>query len=120
MIAGIILDNYCRGRTKHVWVSTSADLHADAMRDLRDLGMQLPVINNCSALDAGNKAGGLSKDCKEGVLFLTYSTLISAGRKGMSRFDQVMQWLGGPAFEGCIIFDECHRCRQASMQTGHR
>lgn len=88
-------DNFCRGRTKHVWVSTSTDLHADAVRDLRDLGMQLPVINNCAALDAATKAGGLSKDFQEGVLFLTYSTLVSAGRGGTTRFEQVLTWLGG-------------------------
>ena len=109
-ISGIVCDNYCRGRTKHVWVSTSTDLHADAVRDLRDLGMQLPVINNCAALDAATKAGGLSKDFQDGVLFLTYSTLVSAGRGGTTRFEQVMKWLGGPEFDGCIIFDECHRC----------
>lgn len=116
-ISGIVCDNYCRGRTKHVWVSTSTDLHADAVRDLRDLGMQLPVINNCAALDAATKAGGLSKDFQEGVLFLTYSTLVSAGRGGTTRFEQVMKWLGGTAFDGCIIFDECHRCAAADLAT---
>lgn len=107
--AGIILDNFCRGRTRHVWLSSSADLHADATRDLRDLGMQIPVINNCSALDAATKVGGLSQDFKEGVLFLTYSTLVSAGRGGRSRFQQVLDWVGGDGFDGCLVFDECHR-----------
>jgi len=31
-IAGIILDNYARGRTKHVWFSMSSDLIVDARR----------------------------------------------------------------------------------------
>jgi len=31
-IAGIILDNYARGRTKHVWFSISSDLIVDAKR----------------------------------------------------------------------------------------
>jgi len=31
-IAGIILDNYARGRTKHVWFSISSDLIVDARR----------------------------------------------------------------------------------------
>eukprot|EP00892_Ulva_mutabilis_P003294 jgi/Ulvmu1/1336/UM011_0064.1 len=110
-IAGIILDNFCRGRTRHVWLSSSTDLHADATRDLRDLGMQIPVINNCSALDAATKVGGLSSDFKEGVLFLTYSTLVSAGRGGGTRFQQVLDWVGGAAFDGCIVFDECHRAK---------
>ena len=37
-IAGIIMDNYARGRRRAVWVSTSSDLHHDAERDLQDLG----------------------------------------------------------------------------------
>ena len=37
-IAGIVMDNYARGRRRAVWVSTSSDLHHDAERDLQDLG----------------------------------------------------------------------------------
>ena len=37
-ISGIILDNYSRGRKRHLWISSSSDLHRDAERDLRDLG----------------------------------------------------------------------------------
>jgi hypothetical protein len=40
-ISGIILDNYARGRRKSVWISTSTDLYADAVRDLRDLGSHI-------------------------------------------------------------------------------
>ena len=41
--SAIILDNYSRGRRKSVWVSTSTDLYADAVRDLRDLGSHIEV-----------------------------------------------------------------------------
>lgn len=37
-IAGIVMDNYARGRRRAIWVSTSSDLHHDAERDLQDLG----------------------------------------------------------------------------------
>lgn len=40
-IAGIIMDNYARGRRRAIWVSTSSDLHHDAERDLQDLGCGL-------------------------------------------------------------------------------
>jgi hypothetical protein len=43
--AGLHAANYARGRTKAVWVSTSADLRMDAERDLRDLGCPIKVIN---------------------------------------------------------------------------
>lgn len=37
-IAGIIFENYLRGRKKALWISVSNDLKYDAERDLRDIG----------------------------------------------------------------------------------
>lgn len=37
-IAGIIYENYLRGRKKSIWISVSNDLKYDAERDLRDIG----------------------------------------------------------------------------------
>ncbi|CAE7769284.1 FGT1, partial [Symbiodinium microadriaticum] len=58
---------------------------------------------------------------KEGVLFVTYSSLV-ASRKGRtlkklskSRLDQVIKWCGGESFDGCIMFDECHRAKNFIM-----
>ena len=69
-IAGIILDNFARGRRQAVWLSTSSDLHHDAERDLKALGLQLQVVNNCQTLDRETRATGLAKDFQEGVLFM--------------------------------------------------
>jgi hypothetical protein len=55
---------------RHLWLSTSTDLHVDAGRDLRDLGAHIPLINGCTGLDKGTRALGLAKDLQEGVLFL--------------------------------------------------
>ncbi|WIA22798.1 hypothetical protein OEZ86_009751 [Tetradesmus obliquus] len=137
-IAGVILDNYIRGRRRHLWLSTSTDLHVDAGRDLRDLGAHIPLINGCAGLDRGTRALGLAKDLQEGVLFLTYSTLISAGKGGRSRMEQVVEWLvggtnsspqpqagsskagdtaaaaaaaGAQAWDGLIVLDECHKAK---------
>ncbi len=77
-IAGIILDNWARGRSQHVWFSISRDLREDAQRDLSDLGLHIKVVDGCQELDAESKALGLSSDFKQGVLFTTYSTLIGA------------------------------------------
>lgn len=38
----------------------------------------------------------------------TYSTLVSNVR-GRSRLQQLVDWLGGPGFDGCLVFDECHK-----------
>lgn len=37
-IAGIILENYLKGRKKALWISVSNDLKYDSERDLRDIG----------------------------------------------------------------------------------
>ena len=37
-LAGIILENWSRGRHRHVWLSASRDLERDARRDLDDIG----------------------------------------------------------------------------------
>lgn len=37
-IAGIIYENYLKGRKKAIWISVSNDLKYDAERDLRDIG----------------------------------------------------------------------------------
>ena len=42
---------------------------------------------------------------KEGVLFLTYSSLIASSEKGRSRLQQLVQWCG-PDFDGLLVFDE--------------
>ncbi|MEW5313763.1 MAG: hypothetical protein WDW38_005303 [Sanguina aurantia] len=109
-VSGIIIDNYARGRRKHVWFSTSSDLHLDAERDLRDLGCHVHVINNCQAIDKETRALGLSKDFQTGVLFMTYATLVG-NSKGRTRMQQVVDWLGGPSFDGCLVFDECHKAK---------
>ena len=53
-----------------IWLSTSSDLHFDALRDLRALGAHITVINNCQTLDKETRVGGLSKSFTEGVLFM--------------------------------------------------
>lgn len=37
-IAGIIFENYMKGRKKALWISVSNDLKYDAERDLSDIG----------------------------------------------------------------------------------
>ena len=37
-LAGIILENWYRGRKRHIWISASSDLQFDARRDLEDIG----------------------------------------------------------------------------------
>jgi hypothetical protein len=106
-ISSIILDSYIRQRVKSVWVSTSTDLYADATRDLRDLGCQIPVHNNLQSLDKAIVTP------QEGVLFCTYSTLTSK-TKDRSRLSQLIDWVGGESFDGVLVFDEAHKAKNFS------
>ena len=40
----------------------------------------------------------------------TYSTLVMKHKQG-SRLQQVIDWLGGPSFDGCIVLDEAHKAK---------
>jgi hypothetical protein len=54
---------------------------------------------------------------KDGVLFLTYSSLIASSEKGRSRLQQLVQWCG-PEFDGLIVFDECHKAKNLVPEGG--
>nr|XP_054771437.1 uncharacterized protein LOC129279369 [Lytechinus pictus] len=114
-ISGIILDNYVRGRRKHIWFSISADLRVDAQRDVSDLGCHIKIIEGCQHLDRETRAFGLSASMKEGIVFSTYATLVSSVQKGVtgrqSRLKQLIDWCGRDQFDGCLIFDECHKAK---------
>ena len=95
-ISGVVLDNFARGRRRHVWISSSRDLKRDAERDLADLGcLGLRVIDGVKELERETRAVGLSKSCAEGVLFVTYSALVSKNAAGKTRLEQVLEWFAG-------------------------
>lgn len=52
-----------------------------------------------------SKLDSKSVGVKEGVVFLTYSSLIASSEKGRSRLQQLVQWCGSE-FDGLVIFDE--------------
>uniref|UniRef100_A0AAQ5XZ16 Protein strawberry notch homolog 2 n=1 Tax=Amphiprion ocellaris TaxID=80972 RepID=A0AAQ5XZ16_AMPOC len=110
-VAGIILENYLKGRKKALWFSISNDLKFDAERDLKDIDApNIPVhaLNKVSA-------GGINVS-SQGVLFATYSALIGesqAGGQHRTRIKQILDWCK-PDFDGVIIFDECHKAKNAT------
>lgn len=119
-IASIIYDNFLQGRKRALWVSFGADLYDAAIEDMKDIGMAY------SEEEKHKKLAGLPKvkhrlineytpdeeiDLEEGVIFTTYSSLISKSSKtGKTRLQQLIDWLG----EDCvIIFDEAHKAKNA-------
>ena len=113
--AGIILDNWLRGRRKAVWISKSDKLIEDAQRDWSALGMERLLVTPLSRF-----AQGKPIMLSEGVLFATYATLRSDDRgEKVSRVRQIVDWLGSD-FDGVIIFDESHAMANAAGGKGER
>ena len=106
-IAGIILENWSQGRQRHLWISVGTDLKFDARRDLDDVGAFHIPLHLLSKIPYG-KIDGKKINIKSGVLFMTYSSLISSSDRGLSRIKQIRQWCGHN-FDGLIIFDESHK-----------
>jgi predicted RNA methylase len=113
--AGIILDNWLRGRRKAVWISKSDKLIEDAQRDWSALGMERLLVTPLSRFPQGAKV-----TLSEGILFTTYATLRSDDRgEKVSRVKQIVEWLGSD-FDGVIIFDESHAMQNAGGGKGDR
>ena len=113
--AGIILDNWLRGRRKAVWISKSDKLIEDAQRDWSALGMERLLVTPLSRFPQGRPI-----TLEEGVLFATYATLRSDDKaEKVSRVRQIVDWLGSD-FDGVIIFDESHAMQNAGGGKGER
>ncbi|RQM23948.1 hypothetical protein B5M09_004271, partial [Aphanomyces astaci] len=62
------------------------------------------------------KAKGFGMSSKTGVLYSTYSTLTSNySHPTKSRLLQIVAWCGGANFDGCILFDECHKAKHGEL-----
>ncbi|XP_031633678.1 protein strawberry notch isoform X2 [Contarinia nasturtii] len=113
-IAGIIFENYLRGRKKAIWISVSNDLKYDAERDLRDIGASNIEVHPLNKFKYAKINSTVNNNVKKGVIFSTYSALISEStgnnNKYKSRLKQLLQWCGSD-FDGCIVFDECHKAK---------
>ena len=144
-ISTTILDAFCRdyGHGRHLWISVSRELVQDARRDLADVGCYVDVHDGAEVLDQMSSSGA-KKGCKglgaggslgKGVLFITYSLLVS-GR----RMEDIIAWLSGSSgnskkssgsssnttntqtelersYTGVIVFDEAHKAKNLESDT---
>ena len=119
-VAGVVLDNWLKGRRKALWISKSDKLCEDAQRDWSALGQEKLQIVPLSRF----KQGAPIK-LSAGILFTTYATLRSDERQGRdgavkaSRLSQIIDWLGAD-FDGVIVFDEAHALANAAGDKGER
>jgi len=114
-VAGILLDNWVKGRRRAVWVSKSDKLIEDAQRDWSALGQERLLITPLARFRQGTPIR-----LDEGVLFTTYATLRSDAREEkVSRVRQIVDWLGSD-FDGVIVFDESHAMQNAAGGKSER
>ncbi|KAF5903061.1 protein strawberry notch 2 isoform X1, partial [Clarias magur] len=109
-IAGIIVENFLKGRKQALWFSVSNDLKYDAERDLKDIHAPNIPVFALNKIKYGNTA------TSEGILFATYSALIGesqAGGQHRTRLKQILDWCK-PGYDGVIVFDECHKAKNAT------
>lgn len=108
----------------------------DAKRDLSDIGCYVSVHDGGEILDqmsGGKKAKGLGAGSSlgKGVLFITYSLLVSG-----KRMEDIIAWLANTStatgkgvdkvqertrleqsYSGCIVFDEAHKAKNLEQDT---
>ncbi len=122
-VAGIVLEQWLRGRRRALWLSQSDKLIEDARRDWRAVGgrdedvVQLTKVRQRDPVPRS-----------QGILFATYATLRSPGRNGgRARLQQIVEWLAGGsgeaarrAFDGVVVFDEAHAMQNAAGGQGRR
>src|SRR3984893_16929081 len=113
--AGILLDNWLKGRRRAVWISKSDKLIEDAQRDGSALGMERLLVTPLARFRQGTPIR-----LEQGILFATYATLRTDAREErVSRVRQIVDWLGSD-FDGVIVFDESHAMANAAGGKGER
>ncbi|WP_446741069.1 strawberry notch-like NTP hydrolase domain-containing protein [Sphingomonas sp. ACRSK] len=112
-IAGIIRDQWARGRKRHIWLSKNEALLEDARRDWSALGGMSLDVQPLSQWKLGTP---ITLD--QGILFVTYPTLRS-GREEVTRLQQILDW-AAEGFEGVVAFDEAHALANAAGGEGSR
>ncbi len=114
-VAGILLDNWLKGRRRAIWISKSDKLIEDAQRDWSALGMERLLVTPLARFRQGTPIR-----LAEGILFTTYATLRTDERgEKLSRVRQIVDWLGAN-FDGVIVFDESHAMQNAVGAKGER
>jgi hypothetical protein len=108
-VAGIILDNFRRGKKKAIWISYNPKLIKDAVRDWAGLGQDPEQVHDIRKFKT-------DKDitAKDGIVFVSYATLKSGAKNNplATRLNQLVKWFGKD-FDGVIIFDESHNMGNA-------
>ena len=124
VIAALVWHLWNSGAKRHVWLSASNDLLADATRDFQDIGADLPLCNlSFHRYGPILRDGGLDAD-GNGIIFASYHLLVSSKTSAdamspeTSRLGQLIDWMrrgkGGAC--GLIALDEAHRTKNVAAK----
>jgi predicted RNA methylase len=106
-IYAFIYNEFEQGRKKHVHISASHQLCADAERDRDAVGLPLAIVHQATFKTNDVIAA------RSGVFFTTYTMLATDFSGDGARFKQLIDWLG-ESFDGVIAFDEAHLMKNAA------
>jgi len=106
-IYAFIYNELEQDRRRHVHISASHQLCADAERDRDAVGLPLAILHQ-----ARFKPNEVIQ-ADSGVFFTTYSMLSTDFSGERPRFKQLTDWLG-ESFDGVIAFDEAHLMKNAA------
>ena len=115
-VAGIILDNWLKGRRRALWISKSDKLIEDAAARLVGARPGALLITPLSRFRQGTPIR-----LDEGILFTTYATLRSqANARTRPRASSRSSTGSARDFDGVIVFDESHAMANAAGGKGER
>jgi hypothetical protein len=106
--AGIIYENFLRGRKKSIWLSVSNQLKYDVIRDLRDIGADEIDFHDLHTIRSSSISRDVFGSIEEGVIFSTFSSLTAFSnfqRKYKPCLEELLYWCG-KEFDGVIILEE--------------
>lgn len=111
-LSSILMDNWLKGRRKHIFLTISPKLLLDIRRDWSDIGGKPEQIKSLGDFKQGEEI-----NLESGIIFCTYATLRQGAKANkISRVDQLVNWFGKD-FDGCLLFDESHALANASPKV---
>ena len=125
-LAGMLMNHllFHPSHRRFVFVTASAQLEADIVRDLGDIGWKSKGPCGIPVLSLQSFPPSHSIPVRRAILFMTYTLLRQPGTakskgKGAakkSRLDQVLQWLDR-GDGGMLVFDEIHAAKDIKTST---
>ena len=110
IVAGIIYENYLKGRKKSIWISASSGLKCHAEEELKAIDASCIAVHALNKMNYAKISADVNGYVKEGLVFSSYLTLSGESQSNErfgTRLKQLVNWCGKD-FDGVIVFDDCH------------